>query len=358
MRILKFELLKLIKTPMFWVFMVLSLSLNIMVIVSESGWNREVNELSREIATSGEYTDSEIGNIYADYNASEIADSIIEAVPLNPTLERLMRDKYDRQQAVADEFAENGESYYIYAGGMTQHIHQLLFGQIMGLIMIEAGLLAALAVMYLIGYEKLNKTEFAVYSSKKGRCVIRNKYAAGLLFGAGGFVTIALSTFAVYFSVWDYSGFWKANVSSANNMFFDPIVGFRPLVTWESMTVAEYFARYLLIAFVLTLILAAFGGVIGLLLRNTYTAFIVFAASFLAMLAVGFVFADIGFYTGVYVATFNPAWLWLLRPHWFADMGMNTLFPWHETRGIIINAVIIMGLTTIIMKRFKRKDMV
>jgi hypothetical protein len=229
----------------------------------------------------------------------------------------------------------------------------------MGLIMAEAGILAALAMLYSLGYEHQNKTESQVYSSKAGRRILRHKYLAALIAGAAGFALIAGLTFALYFSVWDYSGLWNANVSSGNNTIFDPLLGELPFITWQSFTVGGYLAAVTALAFALTLVFALFGGVFGLLLiRSTYAAFIAAGMTLFASFAAGIVLLDAGFIGGYYAAMLTPVNLWSLRRGWLTDMGSSALFAYHETWGIALCFAVSAIVTVVALRRFKRKDMV
>lgn len=358
MRILKFELLKLIQTPMFWVFAVLSIGFNAFIIIGDGYWADELNQFSREVYASGEYKDPEIGDVYADYTSEFYAERIIDSLNLNGITEKLMRSKYEKMQVVADDFSEQGISYYFYADGLTTVIHKQLFSSVMRLILTQAILFAALAMLCSFGFERQGKTESVVYPSRTGRKITRYKYLAGLIFGAAGFAVIAGGTFAVYFSVWDYSGFWQSNVSSAFNTVSDVVTGVRPFITWQSLTVAEYFAAVVGLGFALTMIFTALAGVVGLLFRNTYTSFGVFGLLTLSMMFLCMLFGNIGL-PGLYFATtFTPVITWYTVQQWFNDMGSLSIIPWQEVWAVALNAVLLTLLTIVSMRIFNRKDLI
>jgi hypothetical protein len=357
MRLLKFELKKLIQTPMFWVFAALSIGFNSFIIIGDSYWAGELNQFSREVYESGEYTDSEIGDVYADYSGEAFAERIVAHLGLEGLNARLMRAKYEKMQAVADDFSEQGISYYFYADGLTQTIHTQLFSKVMRLILVQTALFAALAMLCSLGYEKQSKTESVVYPSRTGRKVMRHKYVAGLLFGAVGFILIAGLTFAVYFSVWDYSGLWQSNVSSAFNYIPDIVTWKRPFITWQSFSVAEYFTAFVGLGFALTLVFAALAGVIGLTFRNTYTSFAVFGLLSLFMMFACMLFGSLGLMTLHYVFTFSPVVVWYMAGQWFTDMGATSIIAWQETWAVAFNFVVLAGFSALAMKLFRKRDM-
>jgi hypothetical protein len=358
MRLLKFELKKLIQTPMFWVFVLLSIGFNSFIIIGDAYWAGELNQFSREIAATGKYTDPEIGDVYADYSGEAFAERIIAHLGLEGPNARLMRTKYEKMQAVADNFSEQGISYYFYADGLTQTIHTQLFSKVMRLILVQTALFAALAMLCSLGYEKQNKTESVVYPSRTGRKIMQHKYAAGLLFGAVGFVLIAGLTFAVYFSVWDYSGLWQSNVSGAFNYIFDIVTGERPFITWQSFSVSEYFVAFTGLGFALTLVFAALAGVIGLTFRNTYTSFAVFGLLSLFMMFACMLFGSHGLQTLHYVFTFTPVVVWYMAGQWFTDMGAAAIIPWQETWAVVFNIVVLTCFTAIALKLFRKRDLI
>jgi hypothetical protein len=357
MRILKFELKKLAQTPMFWVFALLSIALNAYSITNTNYLVKEINEFSREVYTCGEYKNPEIGDVYADYPGGIYAERITAHYNLSPFLANLMQSKYEKMQSVADEFSRQEISHYLYAGGMTTYIHGRLFSSVMRLILTQAALFAALAMLCSLGYERQNKTESVVYPSRTGRKIMRHKYLAGLIFGAVGFAIIAAGTFAVYFSVWDYSGFWQSNVSSAFNTIFDMITGQRPFITWQSFTVSEYLTATAALGFVLTIVFAGVAGVIGLLFRNTYTAFGVFGIMLLSMMFLCMLSAEMGFMALHYVTTFTPVIVWYMVSQWFTDMGAIAILPWHETWAMAFNLIALAIFTLLAMRYFRRRDL-
>jgi len=364
MRILRFELRKLVQAPMFWIFIALSIAFNAFYINANlmMQHRRHFNTLSREVAISGEYTDPEIGNIFEYYRGEIFAENIINAMELTGIAEWLMRAKYERLDLVAAEFAEQNVSYYIYAGGEwgrdTVDLHLFLFRDIMRMVFAQVIIFAALALLYLLGHERQNKTESVVYHTKVGRKIMRHKYAAGLLFGAVGFAMITGGTLATFFSLWDFSGFWRANVSSGNHYIVDFVSGTRPFITWQSFTVAEFLTATLILGFFLTMVFTGIAGVIGLLFRNTYLAASIFGLSLFTTFFLFVLFQNIGASTLFIIFIFSPVMLWFGSFQWFTDMGNMGIVPWHETWTIVFNLVLLAISTAIAGRRFSRKDMV
>jgi hypothetical protein len=148
---------------------------------------------------------------------------------------------------------------------------------------------------------------------------------------------------------------WQANVSSAYNEVYSIIAG-RPFMTWSSFTVAQYLAATLGLMSVLVMLFAVMAGIIGLCSRNTYVSFIVYGAVMLGTIFAASVFGNIGFFEGYYIMQFAPAWLCYTQSLWFTDMGEFSVIAHHESVAMIVNVVILTGLTWLAMWRFNRRD--
>src|SRR5690606_20762044 len=109
----------------------------------------------------------------------------------------------------------------------------------------EGALVSGLLVLLSVGYEQIHGTESIVYSTKKGRQVLRPKLAASVSAGLGVFALLALLTFLIYFSVNEYEGVWRSSVSSLFNYRIDLVTGNRPFITWYSFSILTYFMAML-----------------------------------------------------------------------------------------------------------------
>lgn len=356
MRLVKWELNKLARTPALWVYLALCLVFNALILLSDN-YPQEVNELSREIRLTGETRMVDGEDIFDGYDATGLANGIVDALNLRGMPETLMRGKYQELQPVVEGFAEKDVSLDIYAGLFTKRMHGKLFGTTFNLIVTESVLLAVLTALYILGYEHLHKTELLIYSSRTGRDITRHKRIAGMICAVAGFVLIACFTLGLYFTLWDYSGLWGANVSSQFNYVLDGITS-KPFITWRSFTVAEYLVAVLCLHFGLTLVFTIIGNVLGLLTRNTYMAFMGFILMAAVMMAAAYFFADIGFIWGYFLATFSPMTVWAVKSLWLTDMGVWGMIPYHETAVILGNLILASLVMAMAARRFKRKDMV
>ena len=103
----------------------------------------------------------------------------------------------------------------------------------------EGAVLGMLAALYLLGYEKVHRTEGMVYTTSTGRNMVRGKIVAAVTAGVALYLLLTGLTLGIYFVQWDYSGLWSASVSSQFNFLTDMMVR-RPFLTWADFTVAQY----------------------------------------------------------------------------------------------------------------------
>jgi hypothetical protein len=364
---------------MLWVFLALCLALNGMIVFgsrSGSDFVRYVSDTSNKIGyRCGSAFDKALAALpetvyrnalisqtvgvtdtYEKLDVTDYARAYIDRMQLQGLPAAMMKEKYNKLQHVVDSLAETDASLDLYAAGATYDLHQLLFGDVLKTVTTEACLFAVIAMLCILGFEFQAGTELTVYSTKLGRRMTKVKVVAGLTFGVCGFVVIAGLTLLLYFSVWDYSGIWSSSVSSQFNYIYDAGEQ-KPIITWYPFTVGGYLGTVVALDAVLVAVFALAAAVIGLRLRNTYIAFLVFLVLALGMMALTWALADLKLWMGFFISMLLPVPLWLISPIWLTDLGSNVILPYHETIGLILNLIIGSGLTILAARLFRRKDL-
>lgn len=384
MRIYGHELKKLISSVAVWGFIIVCLAFNVLIICNskneyadfvgtvakDTGYRLEDSFYDRlsQFTVSGEIeqyflqqlkieTDG-VSDVFEGYETKSIGEKYIAATGSKGFFAGLMRAKYLALQEVVDEKAKKDESLTLYFAGLTHNRHQFLFDTLMGWLLIEGSLVAALLVLLSIGYENIHGTESLVYSTKKGRQLLGPKFAASLSAGMGAFALLALFTFFVYFSTSEYGGVWNSSVSSLFNFRTDMITGYRPFVTWYSFSVWTYFWAMLGVGagVVLCFTLIAFG--IGILIHNTYIAFFAFLIANAANIVVPMLLPQT-LVVGLaikYLAVFSPVGLWLKHELWFTDGDVDIVWKHFETTGLCISFVCLIVFCFMTVHYFRRKD--
>lgn len=378
MTLLGYELRKLFRLPALWVFLALCLALNFMLIFSSEYGLPFFNETSETasvlgqrvnedfVAGLGEIPQTENGDILAgavadmtdtfdDFDVDSLSQYYESMVAESPTAVHWMQSKYEKLSARIAELAESNASLDLYAGPMTHDSHQFLFGTLLRAISAESCILAALAVLYLFGYEKLNRTELTACVSRTGRRLWRTKTAAGILAALAMLLLLAAVSLGVYFSLWDYSGVWSANVSSGFN-YIEDVLMVKPFITWGNLSVAGYLSAALALIAAMTVISSLVSAITGTLIQNTYVA----ALALLLICAGGFTllsaFADLKLWAAYEISAFLPVTLWTTQSIWFTESGVSSILPWQETITAALGLLLFSCFTGLALRRFYRKD--
>lgn len=384
MLIYRYELKKLLKSAAVWGFIAVCLLFNI-IIISNSG-NAYADFVSTVAEDTGyildqsfyaklsqvtasdkqakyyleqlKYETGGVTDVFEGYEVKDIADIYINVAGLSGFFAKTMRDKYTALQKVVEEKAERDESLTLYFAGATHHRHHFLFGTLTGWLFTEAVLVSVLLVLLSIGYENIHGTESLVYSTKKGRLVLRPKFAASVTAGVLAYALLALITLVVYFSKTQYGGVWRSSVSSLFNYRVDLIAGIRPFVTWYSFNILTYLMAMLAMGagVVLCFMLMAFS--IGMLVRNSYMAFLVLLIANGVNVVLPMQVSQT-LPIGLAVRCFSilsPVWLWLKHGIWFTDGDIDIIWPHFEMLGLCMSLAVLTALCLLATNYFRKRD--
>jgi len=384
MLIYRYELKKLLKSAAVWGFIAVCLLFNI-IIISNSGnayadfvstvaedtgyiLDQSFYEKLSQVTASDKkakyyleqlkYETDGVTDVFEGYEVKDIADIYINVAGLSGFFAKTMRDKYTALQKVVEEKAERDESLTLYFAGATHHRHNFLFGTLTGWLFTEAVLVSVLLVLLSIGYENIHGTENLVYSTKKGRLVLRPKFAASVTVGFLAYALLALITLAVYFSKTEYGGVWRSSVSSLFNYRVDLIAGIRPFVTWYSFNILTYLMAMLAMGagVVLCFMLMAFS--IGMLVRNSYMAFLVLLIANGVNVVLPMQVSQT-LPIGLAVRCFSilsPVWLWLKQGIWFTDGDIDIIWPHFEMFGLCMSLAVLTVLCLLATNYFRKRD--
>ncbi len=248
MGLIAYEIKKTFCIPALWAFIVLSLALNGLLILGnddirdyflvENGIEKNVIKMR-----SGDEVINAPENIFVGYDTGALEAFYVEIVKESPTAVEWIQRKYSLLQPRVEHLAQSGAALDHYAGNATYESHQFLFGTLMRAMLAESSICAMLIVLYLMGYEQLNRTEGIVCASPIGRRLWGKKLAAAMLSAEALYVFVVGMTLLFYFSLWDYSGIWGDSVSSRFNYLTDMLYK-RPFLTWGDFTIGGYLAAF------------------------------------------------------------------------------------------------------------------
>ena len=378
MRTLRLEIKKVTSSPIIWVFVLICLAYNVLIVVNcgtdeyadyvahvsqstgvvlgeEFNYNLSAlseSEFRAQLAASV----SEPDNVFEGYDTGTIAEAYIEVMNLEGKIAEDMRDKYALLQNAVDQKAERGDSLTLYFASSTYARHMSLFGSVMSALSMEGILISLLVTLYTLGYEHLNRTEQVVYSSKTGRRIMLKKFAAACFVVLGVVILISLLTLAMFFTLNRYGNIWESNVSSAFNAIRDIVVGgYRPFVTWHSFTVLSYLLSVVGLSLGIILCFSLLCFIAGTWVRNSYIAFLlVFLITTLCIVFPMLLPNNSYIRFGL---ALTPIWLWLKQGLWFTDGGADILWRNFETLGVCLSLAVLAVCSALSAIKFKKKEL-
>lgn len=291
-------------------------------------------------------------NIFLDLKTSELADHYIRKYDMSEQNAQNIRSKYEKVQVVIEQKGTNLEALSLYFGIQTPYQHRMLFGDFFTIIIAQLCLLALFSSLFLVSFEKNNRSEALIYATKVGRNVQKTKLVAIVLTTLWFSLVIMSSGLLFYFLRFDYSKVWSDFVSSGFN---SAVYEFgKPFITWMPMTVQAYLMAQIVLAVCLAFCFAFLGYVVSLFIRKSYSIFIVtiFILSFLFLLKYFFPMGSIGralFYL-------SPIWLWKSSGEWLTDGGAEVLWSFFEIRGMSLTLLLLLLLTVLGQSVFNKKE--
>lgn len=360
--LIAYEIKKTFCIPALWAFIVLSLALNGLLILGnddirdyflvENGIEKNVIKMR-----SGDEVINAPDNIFVGYDTGALEAFYVEIVKESPTAVEWIQRKYSLLQPRVEHLAQSGAALDHYAGNATYESHQFLFGTLMRAMLAESSICAMLIVLYLMGYEQLNRTEGIVCASPIGRRLWGKKLAAAMLSAEALYVFVVGMTLLFYFSLWDYSGIWGDSVSSRFNYLTDMLYK-RPFLTWGDFTIGGYLAASLALGAALVAVFALIAAVCAMLFRNIYAAALVLTTVLFGGIGVGSLLSQCRLWAAYFITTLQPQAVWLDVNVWFTESGIATFVSWQETAAVVLNLALYGAAVWGVFRRFMRRDIV
>jgi hypothetical protein len=344
MRLLSYELKKLLLTPAVVGCVLLSIAANAGIVFANYNAASAAAPVDPSVLTDA----------YETYDAVEsIGEKYIARYGLTGAHAANVRAKYERLQKSIDEKAANDEGLSPYFGDSTRYLHTLLFRTLLGAVVAETALLALFSSLLSTGYENTRHTEGVVYTTRTGRRIQRIKLQAALTASVLFFLLITGATLALFFLRYDWSAVWRSHVSSLFNSAATEY--WKPFITWRSFTVLPYLAACLGVAAALVVCFCLLGFGVGVCIRGGYAS----AIAAVALCALLFVVEPIAPVGGVLRGVLNltPVQLWANVGDWFTDGGADMLWAHFERRGVLASLVILAAAGAIAQAAFQRRDL-
>ncbi|MGI5896751.1 MAG: hypothetical protein ACOX6U_07305 [Oscillospiraceae bacterium] len=389
MRVFRWEVRKIVETPALWVFLAACLLINSILIFTSTydrGYAQFVSKTATQLGTrvDAEFleklkqmpqseeqerllqtlesvlyvdADGQVKGSFGEIEAADYAEAFIKELGMSGPIADLFTAKYDALQPVIDRLAAEGADADLYAADLSNELFRQLFDALLHTLLTEGILLAFLSVLLSMGSEALHRTSALVLSSRIGRKIAFTKASAGTLCGLVFYALLNAVSLPFYFLQWDYTGFWNSSISTSFHVSPE-YLGARPFLTWTEMTVGQYFWMQLALSAALVLVFCLMGTLTGILVRNTYAAFVVVLAVGMLLLLLPGWFATLHWFWAMFAFLLSPFQIWSLQNSWFTDLGSNSLWAWWEISGVFLSGLVFVLLLIAAYKWYRRKDVV
>ena len=356
----KYETKKVLKNPVIWGLFCFFLFINgFLIWTNLDGIWGEICDVSVLLQEEGsdalnETYLQELKKQYDSLDMMEIKETKENLYNYQATgiFEKFIDSNYTKLQERVEEIKANGEVDDVTYPGEAYRLHTKLYAKIFRAILLEMGIFVVLCILYLMDYERLQKTSSLVYSTHTGRKIQVFKWSAGLLSGLGIGCGLMAITLAAWFLSVPYKGFWNCSVSAALAMEPREMLAY-PFITYEKMTILEYLIASILFGLLLLIVLGILTGVVQFLLKNSY-----FAVLAIVILLLGDLYLTTISFGSVWdlVVSWNLAYLWSSSGAWFMENNLIDSFQGAQVVNAGIQLVVFGGLWSLLYKRFQKKD--
>ncbi len=335
----KYEAKKIVRHPMMWSLLGIFLVFNAFLLWTNIGEiGEELQEAHEHILEYGIdeafYQDSL--SKYDTLDMVAIKELKQEMYQYNPTgsYRKFIDRRYEKLNERVLEIVEDGEAEGIVYPGSVYRLHNKLYAKVLRWVFLEIGFLVIFASLFLMDYERMNKTIAVTYIGNVGRKLQWIKWCTGMMIGIGfGIMVLGVTLFAWYRTI-PYKDFWNTSVSAA--LMTEPrgILTY-PFITFHKMTILQYLLATIAVGILLVVIIGMIAGVIQMLTNNSYVSFICMVLIFMTGLCIT------GYSTESWfdiVLSWNPADMWYRIGNWFMEGNLVSNFEGAEMISAAVQA--------------------
>ena len=353
--LIKWEIRKLWSLPMIVVFLLICILFNYLLLAEEVCWDgrieyiQYVSKVTKEIGgqmgtefenilaklpkqDEKEMLLAEISgkkDIFEEYHTAELADFYIQKFLIKGFTAEALKRKYQKLQVRVEELAKRDAALSLSAAGVTKKLLDNLFGKLCRAVITEGILLAVFLALYACGNDEMQRTQLIVYTTKTGRYIQREKWAASLISAVFAYGLLAGSMLAVFAGVWRLGAIWKGNMSS--QFYYVGDLGVKlPFVSWADFSIAGYLAAVLFLGAVVVIVFHGIGFFAGLTTHHAYRGFILFFVLMVLNFELMLLAGNSGLWGLYEIVQWSPMALWWFQPIWFSELGASTLIAWQE----------------------------
>lgn len=317
----------------------------------ESKFNKDEIEFLNKILSIELYyfLSSDLEQDYKRIDINKIAEKELTTNSYNEKINNIIRKNYNEFAIRFKELKENSEHKNLFFHGKTYKMHSLLFKDIFTAIIYEIMILIVLVTAFILNYEFENRTASVIYSTKRGRNLIKDKLMVVL--GTTVLITTIIIgiTLLIYFNVFDYSELWKIPISNYFGQEYNT-----PYMSWWNMSMLKYLVAVIFVVYILEIIFSGITFILASFIKNTYIVF----GTFLLIVGSGillpvFIPAKLNI---VIASVYTPFTLILNPSWWFMMKGMLQINKYYEIITLLTWSIEILIIGMLCIKKFKRES--
>lgn len=313
-------------------------------------FTRDELEFFSQVALLDLYSNQSVSLVqsYEDINIMEMGERAIEAYGLIGSAANLAKENYKELENRFEEIKENKEHKNLFFLGQTYRMHSLLFRDIFSKCIYEIMILVVLITAYLINFEFDNKTNLLVYSTKRGRKNIKDKFTVCMLASLIVSSLILGITLSYYFTTFDYSEVLNVPITTAFNWEYE-----LPYISLFNHKILERLILNILIVTTCSVIFTTIAFIICALIKNSYLVIFIFFILFGISLLILQVISNSSV---LLIYSHYNVFQLIINPHmWFMDMGPFMLKNC-EVITLVTNILVISTGAILTINRFKKED--
>ena len=293
---------------------------------------------------------SDVEARYKGIQMDELRSEMLLSVRENSAFESFMNHEFTKWENRYEEIVATGDyKEWFFLG--EYRMHSEMYRTLLKSVAVQSVLLVVLMTALVTNYEVDQRTQLLLYTTKKGRLLMRNKFVAVLLLATITYFMLLLPTFILYFTVYDFSEVWHSVVSSGLNWEYK-----LPYITWWKLEVWQFFLLAAAVEWSIVLLITLLAFSLSLWIKNTYFTWILCMAVLIGLFLLPSVFNA---YPALqFVALLNVTTL-LLNPHMYFTGGTTfNMVQYFEVWSLLIGSAAATILSILSYRRFMKKDVV
>ncbi|MCM3126838.1 hypothetical protein ACFQ3J_04105 [Paenibacillus provencensis] len=297
------------------------------------------------------YTKSQTADtVYKQLDVQAYAEGAMELYGVSGSPAEYIRTQFAALGERLVELIDNEEHKQLFFDGGMYRMHSTLFETLFGGIAIELMVFAVLITGMICKYETEQRSEHVVYSTRRGRKLMRDKLAASLTGSFISGVLLITASLGVYFIMADYSGLWNVSMSS----IFVSDKNF-PYIPWWDLSFLQYLLLVILIFVIAQLMFSSLAFIISIFVRNSYFVFAVFA------LCLGIIVGWRSFIPSdhflILASVFNPFHMILEAQYMFMGQSIFRTYKWYELITLMSWTILLAFGVLLSMLKFRKQGL-